>query len=122
MTERSDEELRARFSELRAGDELSAPRFGAVVEQAARAGNERVPAAIRWRIPVALSIAAALLLAVSLARATRRHDFIAPPLSTWTSPTASLLRMPGSNLLASPMLGSSALDNLTTTLAQRERK
>lgn len=122
MKELSDDELRARFAQLRAGDELSAPRFDAVVDRAMRTVPERARAWVRWRIPLALSVAAALVLAVALARTSRRRDFIAPPLSTWTSPTASLLQMPGSELLALPSLGSSALGQLTTTFAQRERK
>lgn len=122
MTGLSDRELRARFDALRAADEHGAPGFGALLARAAPAATEgrRLPS--RWRLRTALSIAAALLLAVGLVRWSRRRDFVPQPLSTWTSPTASLLHTPGPDLLASSGLLPSVLDQLTSTPSQRKGK
>jgi hypothetical protein len=122
MTGLPDHELRARFDELRAADEQSAPGFGAVLARARFAAPDRTQRRRRWRLGAALSIAAAIVLAVGISRTARRRNFVAQPLSTWRSPTASLLRTPGSELLASPSLVPSALDHLTIMLAQREGK
>jgi hypothetical protein len=122
MTGIPDHELRARFDELRAADEQGAPGFGAVLARARFAAPDRTQRRRRRRLGVALSIAAAIVLAVGISRTSRRRSFVAQPLSTWRSPTASLLRTPGLELLASPSLIPSALDHLTTTLAQREGK
>lgn len=114
MTALSDHELRARFDALRVADERDAPGFRAVLDRARRAPATDARLMARRRLQVALSIAAALLVAVGVSRISRRPDFVPPPLSIWTSPTASLLRTPGSDLLASPALLSSVLDQLTS--------
>ncbi len=114
MTALSDHELRARFDALRAADERDAPGLRAVLDRARRAPAADARLMARRRLQVALSIAAALLLAVGVSRISRRPAFVPPPLSTWTSPTASLLHTPGSELLASPALLSSVLDQLTS--------
>lgn len=116
MKEINDDELRARFAQLRSADELGAPDFQCVLE---RAKNRPLRAGrFAWRRPLAVSaaLAATILLAVGVARVARRSGFVAPPLSTWVSPTASLLRTPGSELLNSPSLTSSVLDPATKSV------
>jgi hypothetical protein len=94
----ADDELRARFADLRASDERSAPDFHGVLDRAKRAPYADARR-LRLRAPLALFIAAAAVVvaAVGIARvsALRRAAFVATPLSTWTSPTAGLLRTQG---------------------------
>ena len=120
MTGPSDRELRARFEALRDADERDAPGFRAVLERAALAFNRDSQRVARRRLGVALAIAASLVIAAGISREWRRRDFVAQPLSSWTSPTAILLKTPGSELLAAPALLPSTLDHLTSTFAQRE--
>jgi anti-sigma-K factor RskA len=126
MSGPSEHELRARFEALRAADERAAPGFRAVLARVARDRALASPGTTRsrrrWRSPLAILMAAAatVVLVAGLTRSFRRRNFVPEPLSTWTSPTASLLQTPGSQLLTSPSLMPSALDHLTTTLAPRE--
>lgn len=120
MTHLSDEELRARFDALAAHDRREAPPFAELADRAARAAVEGMRPRRSWRLGLTLALAAAVVLSVGIVRVARRLSFVPTPLATWTSPTASLLATPGSALLASPVLMSSPLDHLTTTLAQRE--
>jgi hypothetical protein len=122
MSGLSDHELRAGFEALRAADEQEAPGFTTVLDRAKRAPLADPRPRVRRRLQVALSIAAALLLAAGVVRVFRRPDFVPPPLSTWTSPTASLLRTSGADLLASPTLLSSVLDQLTSMPPQHQGK
>jgi hypothetical protein len=118
MSELSDQDLRSRFEVLRAGDEHDAPGFRAILD---RAGPVPTVAAMRARrrpLRAVLSIAAVVLLAAGLVRVSRRHAFVAPPLSTWTSPTESLLHASGSELLVSPTLVPSMLAKLTSPPSQ----
>jgi hypothetical protein len=120
MTGPSDHELRAHFDALRATDERDAPGFRAVLDRAAPTAPDATRLRARLRLGAALAIAAAIVLAAGLTLTSPRRNFVAEPLSAWTSPTASLLHTPGSELLASPSLVPSALDHLTTTLPLRE--
>jgi len=120
MTGPSDDELRARFRALRDADERDAPRFELVRSRPRRPALISPRRRFGWRLGVVLSVAAALLLSAGLPRAYRRYTFVPQPLSTWTSPTAGLLRTPGADLLGSPKLAPSPLDHLITTLALRE--
>ena len=115
MIDMHDDELRARFAGLRASDELSAPEFVDVLDRARHSAHSRVSAR-RWLSPLAISIAAAavVIAAVGIARASRRAAFVAPPLSTWTSPTAGLLRTPGTGQRQPATLISSLVDIATT--------
>ncbi len=116
----SDDELRARFKALRSADEPHTPAFEQIRNRPVRAAPAAPRARFAWRLGVALSVAAALLLSAGVTRAYRRYTFVAPPLSTWTSPTASLLHTPGTELLRSPKFAPSPLDHLITSLALRE--
>jgi hypothetical protein len=122
MSDLSDHELRARFAALRATEERNAPAFDAVVGRVQRAAPIGPRIQPRWRVPLALVVAAALLLGVGLMRTARRRAFVPQPLSAWTSPTESLLYTPTSAVLAWPTLAPSALDHLTSMLAQSEGK
>jgi hypothetical protein len=120
-----DEELQRRFRSLRDNDRARVPSFRETWDAASR----RQPAAPRWRLPPALALAAAagVVLAVGLvlrgsrdrgsarllADSTINAQLVAPSITTWTSPTAGLLRTPGVELLgAPPALRASILDRV----------
>ena len=119
MTGPSEHDLHRRFEALRTEDERNAPGYRSVLDRAPRAASAVIRAGSRRRLVAALAIAAAIVLAVVLPRVSRPHGFIPQPLSTWTSPTASLLRTSGPELFASRTLLPSSLDHLRTTFAQR---
>ena len=123
MKELSDDEIRSRFEALRRADRQSAPQFETLLAPAVQQPERTAPARVRWQPSVLLSLAAAaaILLTVDAAhRASQLRELAAPPLADWTSPTASLLRMSGADLLASPTLIPSVLDGLTLTMDQRK--
>lgn len=122
MTDPSDREWRARFDMLRVTDERDAPEFRSILDRAAAAVPERARPRARWPLGAALAIAAALLLAVGVARVSRKRAFVASPLSAWRSPTASLLHTTGSGLLASSALLPSVLDRLGSMSPQLKGK
>jgi len=127
-----ERELRERIRELREAERGTVPPFRALWDGAAARLHTRP----RPRLAVALKLAAAgvvLAVSVTLYRSFTDDDDAqgaAPPLLTvglaapptitsWTSPTASLLRTPGAELLRSPpTLDASILDRLTATPAQ----
>ena len=107
-----DEELRARFHELRDEDRASVPEFRAMV-----AGAEVRPPAPRRAggLPaIWLAVAAGVVLAVGLvlghSGSPAAEVVTVPTISLWTSPTASLLGTPQHELLAPEPLLSSILD------------
>ena len=105
-----DDEFRARFSALRHSDRTGAPSFRETRDAASR----RATLAPRWRPTPLLALAAAagvVLVAGLVLRSARDRD--APSITTWTSPTAGLLRTPGVELLgAPPALRASILDRV----------
>ena len=119
MNEPTDHELRARFAELRAAELFGAPEFDDVRDRANRARTtvDRIARRGPSRVALSIALAAAIVLAVSVARESHRREFVPPPLSTWTSPTASLLRTPGIDLFTSKTLRSSMLDAATAASA-----
>lgn len=120
MTSLSDEELRARFEALRDAEQEHAPGFRNVLDRPVRPSGEDSRASRRWRLPVALTLAAAAVavFAINLSRdAASRRAAALQPLAGWTSPTASLLRTPGSELLESSTLAASLLDGMTLSSA-----
>ena len=128
MKELSDDEIRSRFEALRRADRQSPPQFETLLAPAVQQPERTAPARVRWQPSVLLSLAAAaaILLTVDAARrASQLRELAAPPLAAppladWTSPTASLLRTSGADLLASPTLIPSVLDGLTLTMDQRK--
>lgn len=112
MNESADDELRAQFGELRTADMGDAPAFRELFGRADRAaaGTDRNERRRLSRLAIPIALAAAIVLTVGIARVARRRAFIQAPLSTWTSPTASLLRAPGAGLLAPPGILASVLD------------
>ena len=112
MNDVTDQELRSRFDELRAVDVGDAPDFRELLDRANRtaAGNDRHEPRRLPRVAVPIALAAAIVLAVGVARVARRRAPIPAPLSTWASPTASLLRTPGVGLFAPPGILTSVLD------------
>lgn len=113
MNDMNDDELRARFARLRDADRGNVPPFGTLLERA----EVRVRSVPRTRTlaPVWLAAAAVVVVAtgVVLRRSNDRDRSSAPAattISNWKSPTASLLRVSGRDLLAPPSILSSTLD------------
>ena len=121
MTSPSDDELRTRFESLRDAEQQDAPGFQSVLNRSVRPSTADLRASRRWRSPVALSLAAAAVVALAISLALRvansREAFV-QPLSAWTSPTASLLRTPGLGLLESSTLSGSVFDGMTLSHAK----
>ena len=114
----SDDELRARFGELRAAEAAAAPGLSAVMHGARRES--------RWsprrRTAMLLVGAAASIVAITLVIRQVRLQAVAKQASVavWHSPTTSL--MPGNpqTVLAPPPLLSSVLDGATTSTLWRK--
>jgi hypothetical protein len=98
-----DRDLKQRFDALRRADAAAAPDFEAIVR---RPVTRRRPVAFR-----AVLVAATVLAAIGGVRlATRPTRADIPSVMTWRSPTATLLRTPGQELLHDiPTLRSSLL-------------
>ena len=123
-----DDDLRARFHALRRDDEAQAPDFRTVLNRVV------VPRSLPLRrsVPVLwVAAAAGVMVAVGITllevhdRANRLADSVAlsaatnsASVSTWRSPTASLLRTSGGELLAAPRVLSSILDGATNAAVQ----
>jgi hypothetical protein len=125
MSAFNDSEMRSRFDALRTGDASSAPDFHDLFERARRRPVRADRIGRRWvsRAAFSLAVAATIVLTVNIARESqRRRAFVPAPLSTWTSPTASLLRTPGTELIRSRALLSSMLDPVTSTTVSRRGK
>jgi hypothetical protein len=122
----NDDEIRARFAELRAADETGAPDFADLLNRGSHRRARVSTTGTRWTSPLALSLAAAAVIvaAVGVARvsASRRAGFVAPPLSAWTSPTAALLRTPGIKRTRPATLMSSLVDIAASTAIPRTEK
>ena len=88
-----DEDLTRRFAELRARDFSRTPSFDAVL--AARAPRIRY-SPLRLAAAIAVLVAAGAVTTVVYRRAT----FQPVALASWQSPTASLLAMPGAELIS----------------------
>jgi hypothetical protein len=116
MNDLTDRELRARFKQLRAAELGDAPEFRELLGRAnpATAGTDRNGRRLLSRVAIPVTLVAALVLAVGIARVERRRVAIQTPLSTWTSPTATLLRTPGIGLSAPRGILTSVLDRATS--------
>jgi hypothetical protein len=113
MNSSPDDELRARFRDLRA-DRRDAPPFEDVVTRA-----ETRPRSLRptHRFGPVWIVAAAVVVVATGVMITRSSDrsgpvLDVPSIATWRSPTASLLRTSGRELLAPPPILSSSLGRL----------
>jgi hypothetical protein len=107
MRQIDDDELRACFHKLRDHDAADLPDFSAMKRP--RAHQAATPALV-W-----LAAAASLILLASAVRWTRGRSDGDEPLgiTTWRSPTASLLDIPGRGFVAPPPILSSVLDGVT---------
>jgi hypothetical protein len=123
-----DDDLRARFEALREEDRRRAPAFrGALSDERPRPLSRTRAFPLVW-----IAAAAGILLTVGIAvRETRQHgrDPYAGSASSfrggdtasitaWKSPTASLLRNSGSEMLASSRILSSVLDGASRAAVQ----
>jgi len=115
---RADEELRARFRELRRADGAGTPEFAAVVD---RAGAERAKAAVH-RSPVVWFAAAAAVVVglVATQRFRATSEAAAQPITNWQSPTRSLVPASGRAVLSPSPLLSSVLDGATSSALWRK--
>jgi hypothetical protein len=121
--QRQDTDLRERFEAMRRDDAGRAPRFASLLaraqEEAARDGGWRWRSArVAWRrAGWASGLAAAAVIAalIVIPRVRSQEDAFEqavqafqtdPALGAWRSPTASLLDVPGSDLITTlPRLG-----------------
>ena len=118
MNELTEQELRSRFTLLRAADAGSAPDFSELLERANDTPADTDRHARLWltRFAIPVALAAALVLAAGIARVTaRRGAVVQQSLSTWTSPTASLLHTSDFGLSGSRGILTSVLDPAVST-------
>ncbi len=115
---RADDELRARFRELRRADGARAPEFPAVVDRAEDERTTPVP----YRSPVVwLAAAAAVVVGlVATQRLRATSDAAAQSITTWQSPTSSLVPASGRAVLSPSPLLSSVLDGATSSALWRK--
>lgn len=119
MRQIGDEDLRARFAELRDDDRAHAPEFGALWRRAElRAQTTARPRTLRsaW-----ILAAAGIVLTVGILFQRSREvpaRISGATISSWRSPTAGLLRTPGIELLAPPAIFSSILDGAAGAAVQ----
>jgi hypothetical protein len=115
---RADDELRARFRELRRADGARAPEFPAVVD---RAGDERTTAVPYRSAVVWLAAAAAVVVGLVVTQRFRAtSDAAARSITTWQSPTGSLVPASGRAVLSPSPLLSSVLDGATSSALWRK--
>jgi len=116
MRQIGDEDLRARFAELRDDDRAHAPEFGALWKRA-ELRAQTTPRLRRMRVAWIVAAAGIVLTAGILFQRSwgvPTHGNISEAtISNWRSPTAGLLRTPGIELLAPPAIFSSILDGAT---------
>ena len=125
-----DDELKARFRELRDHDVAQAPAFrvpGPRDASRAPAVRRAIPTPVWWASAACVLFAA---LGVALLRSddhvlrrlagSNAPVISAPSISDWTSPTANLLRTAGYELLAPPPILSSLFDGVTPGSGRRQ--
>ena len=115
---RPDDELRERFRDLRRVDGARAPQFLEVVD---RTGTGRAKAT-PYRMPVVWLAAAAAVVAglVATQRFRATNDAAAQSITTWQSPTSSLVPASGRAVLSPSPLLSSVLDGATSSALWRK--
>lgn len=104
-----DDELRARFGQLRDADGGDAPSVGTLVSRAPV--DRRATTARR----AAVAIVAMCVVAGGSVLARQRSHRPAPSVARWQSPTTSLVPTSGQSVLAPAPLLSSVLDGATTS-------
>ena len=113
-----DDELRARFGELRAAQSVGAPSVSAVLN---RAPHSSRPIARRTSVLLvfgaAASIGALMFAARQLGVRTPARETLA---TQWPSPTTSLMPVNPQSVLAPPPLLSSVLDGATSSTLWRK--
>jgi DNA-binding CsgD family transcriptional regulator len=114
-----------KFDALRHADVDSAPAFYGMWLRAKAASElepPRRPPIIRWvALAASVVIGALLLFALERDKAPRVvRDARVPEITTWHSPTASLLRSPTQFLTTSTSVMSSVLDGVATTIPTRD--
>jgi hypothetical protein len=121
MNEIGDEELHARFADLRDDDRAHAPEFRALWERAELRARISEPSRA-VRVAAILAAAGIVLTAGMLFQRSRdlatRGGISPVTISDWRSPTAGLLRTPAMELLAPPAIFSSILDGATRATVQ----
>jgi hypothetical protein len=115
---RADDELRARFRELRRGDGAGAPEFSAVVDRGSGVPAKPSP----YRSPVVwLAAAAAVVVGLVVTQRFRAtNEAAAQSITTWQSPTTSLVPASGRAVLSPAPLLSSVLDAATSSALWRK--
>ena len=112
MTHR-DDDLRSRFTELRATQTGRAPEFGDVLGRAPAAPRPAIGSSTLW-----LATAAAASIVVVALLVTDRARSAVParqPVAAWQSPTTSLVPRTVQAVLAPAPLLSSVLDGATSS-------
>jgi len=113
----ADDELRTRFRELRRVDTAGAPGFPTVVDQA----EARRARATPYRLPLVwLTAAAAVVVGLFATRFRATSDAAPPSITTWQSPTSSLVPASGRAVLSPPPLLSCVLDGATSSTIWRK--
>ena len=113
-----DDDLRARFGELRATDAATAPGLSAVLHLVRNQPRRLRPrAAGLFLIGAAASIAALTFGVRQLGVQTRAKQ---PVVTVWRSPTSSLMPANPQTVLAPPPLLSSVLDGATSSTIWRK--
>ncbi len=100
-----DRRLQLLFASLRKSDETDAPDFAALLSAPAAGSRTRLRPLAVFLCCGALAVAAVV---VVIHRPSPRPAV--PPISAWTSPTASLLPGPSPLLARAPTLGESWLE------------
>jgi negative regulator of sigma E activity len=112
-------EVRARFESLRDLERRSVPDFQDVAAEARAAG--RFPARQPAAVSVGLAAAACVVLvATVLVQRSSRASGAAESVTSWRSPTTSLVPTSGQAVLAPPPLLSSVLDGATASTLWRK--
>ena len=123
MTDINDEELRARFSAIKAEDTRVEPEFPSMlnrVERTSLTSRSSVRSSTGW-VAVAAAILIAAILLVEKARDLRREQqtgLATEAITTWESPTAALLQPPAPDLIGPPPLLSSVFDGVASPTLQ----
>ena len=116
MKQIGDEDLRARFAELRDDDRAHAPEFGPLWKRAelrAQTTSRKRTLRVAW-IVAAAGIVVTVSVLVQQSRDVQTEGSISgATISSWKSPTAGLLRTSGIELLAPPPILTSILDGAT---------